>query len=760
MRLSRITSASLISRSAVICMTTLLIMLLTTPTLVRSLDQRCNPNVVLIRFEPGVVSFPPEYDYGHNSFELPLEDAHFTVPELEPVFLDLHVETFETVAPGWRHLTPEDMYDRHGNPIDLIDFTDVYRVKLDPSAVQDPEAIIVALKNRPGVAYVGCDQLVHLFSDPFYVDQWHLNNTGQVWPNAGPCDPMIDINAPEAWMIWDTAGTKIGIVDESIRPDHEDLVDYIDVNLSNSWPVGTFWYGAYGAIPWWHGSACAAIAAAGTDNGVGVAGVTNLIPNHSDDLIVALRIMDADANDPGVAAQRADAAFSYVSEEPVYPNVLVLNNSWGSQTYKNCFSYEPILRDACANAFEKDISLVCAAGNEPVCVDDPCGDIDTCFAYPAAFDDYCLAVGGIRCDGSLFPEQYRRSGSYIDLVAPGDDIYTVKANLTPSSYGPFGMTSSSAPQVSGAIALLMGVDPSLTNEDYYGILKNTTEDVGHESIYVGHGLMKLDRGLAAMIYPGAVIHRTTMLTDPVFVEEREQEFRHLNPGSRSEEWETYWVEVYKLEKLEYLWDPDYASIEGVWVRGKESTGAKNIAPHYVNGEAVYKYDARAHTNHADVGEYDHETKKVLLTTYAYKVVEAQGEQFVKWFPADPASGFEIAYTLMVRYLVGGGGKNILAGPEPVSDFKPTQLPSTGRASLGFNLGQRGVYNLRISDVTGRTVHTLLDDAELGPGEHRIDWNGEDSRGRPVAPGVYFATLSKSGVEGEEGRWTTRCLLLR
>jgi flagellar hook assembly protein FlgD len=51
--------------------------------------------------------------------------------------------------------------------------------------------------------------------------------------------------------------------------------------------------------------------------------------------------------------------------------------------------------------------------------------------------------------------------------------------------------------------------------------------------------------------------------------------------------------------------------------------------------------------------------------------------------------------------------------------------------------------LELYDVTGRHVRTLLS-APLGPGEHRVTWDGTDERGQRVASGAYFARLSAAG----------------
>jgi len=47
--------------------------------------------------------------------------------------------------------------------------------------------------------------------------------------------------------------------------------------------------------------------------------------------------------------------------------------------------------------------------------------------------------------------------------------------------------------------------------------------------------------------------------------------------------------------------------------------------------------------------------------------------------------------------------------------------------------------LRIYDVAGRLVATLLDDEKLA-GVRAVRWDGKDRRGADVASGVYFYRL--------------------
>jgi hypothetical protein len=66
-------------------------------------------------------------------------------------------------------------------------------------------------------------------------------------------------------------------------------------------------------------------------------------------------------------------------------------------------------------------------------------------------------------------------------------------------------------------------------------------------------------------------------------------------------------------------------------------------------------------------------------------------------------------------------------------------PSSGRIEIGFALPADARVVLRVYDVAGRLVRTLID----GPtpaGVHRAPWDGIDSRGRTARSGIYFAKL--------------------
>ena len=61
-------------------------------------------------------------------------------------------------------------------------------------------------------------------------------------------------------------------------------------------------------------------------------------------------------------------------------------------------------------------------------------------------------------------------------------------------------------------------------------------------------------------------------------------------------------------------------------------------------------------------------------------------------------------------------------------------------SFAYSLTRRGEAHLELFDVSGRLVRRLIH-RELAPGRGRVAWDLCDSRGVPVAPGLYFARFS-------------------
>jgi photosystem II stability/assembly factor-like uncharacterized protein len=83
--------------------------------------------------------------------------------------------------------------------------------------------------------------------------------------------------------------------------------------------------------------------------------------------------------------------------------------------------------------------------------------------------------------------------------------------------------------------------------------------------------------------------------------------------------------------------------------------------------------------------------------------------------------------------------SLTASPNP---FNPT-------TSIAYDLPAEADVTLRIYDVSGRLVRTLVD-ARQPAGPHSIMWDGRTDAGRPLASGVYLSEL-RAGEDARRGK---------
>jgi hypothetical protein len=74
--------------------------------------------------------------------------------------------------------------------------------------------------------------------------------------------------------------------------------------------------------------------------------------------------------------------------------------------------------------------------------------------------------------------------------------------------------------------------------------------------------------------------------------------------------------------------------------------------------------------------------------------------------------------------------------------------------ISYQLPERGRVTVKIYNVTGQLVNTLVDEVHA-PGVYRVHWSGRDLHGIPVASGVYFCQLRA----GDFAK-TTKMILVR
>ena len=306
-------------------------------------------------------------------------------------------------------------------------------------------------------------------NDLFFTEQYALSNTGQVLiPGSPGGTPNADISATTAWE--ETKGDEnilIAIVDTGVDLVHPDLVNKI------ASPGKDFVNGDDDATDdHWHGTSVAGIAAAETNNGIGIAGVA------WNCMILPVKVMDEDGS--GFYADVIEGIIWAVDN-----GAHVLNLSVGGDVD------DPDLEAAVRYAFQNGVVVVASSGNEGASV-----------VFPAAYDNYVLAVASTDQDDVRPPSS--NFGPEIAVAAPGDVVMTTYPVWdTPPGFHPYvyaSGTSFAAPHVSGMAALIMSIKSWMAVSDIMNVIRYTADDVNADEYpgpddYIGYGRINLDTAL-------------------------------------------------------------------------------------------------------------------------------------------------------------------------------------------------------------------------------------------------------------------------
>jgi subtilisin family serine protease len=243
-----------------------------------------------------------------------------------------------------------------------------------------------------------------------------------------------------------------------------------------------------------HGTVIAGVVAAQIDNAQGIAGIA---PKAK---IMPLRVLDSTGyGDSGLVIQALEYAINNGAD--------VVNMS-----FVGPFNDE-VLEGVINEAYSRGVAVVIAAGNSegsrgainlttdrryPVCNDNGAGE------------EISLGVGAH--DATLRLSDFSNYGDCIDLIAPGDDIFSTVVRDESLGFLPWydegwRGTSLAAPVVGAGLALLNAVDPSLGVGEAYSLLLATatnvdienqehTEDIGRGALNIKAALTLLSSALS------------------------------------------------------------------------------------------------------------------------------------------------------------------------------------------------------------------------------------------------------------------------
>ena len=341
---------------------------------------------------------------------------------------------------------PKKKYNKNGNK--LVDLSLIYEIKYKSNIPINK--IINQLQSSDIIDYAQphfLPKILYNPNDPLNTNQYYLNT----------------IHAFEAWDICKGDSTVvIGITDTGVDIDHEDLTDDIFYNKNDSINgVDDDNDGFTDNFRGWdlgendnnpqvdnekHGIYVSGIAAATTDNSIGISGVgfnTKFLPvkisNQNDELTMAYE------------------GIIYAAEH----GCSIINCSWGS-TVKDQFGQD-IVNYA---TFNKNALIIAAAGNS---------NNEDLF-YPASYKNVISVAGtdenDIKWTGSTSGSNY---GIYVDICAPAMYIYTTdnNNNYIQTYWG----TSFASPIVAGCAGIVKSFYPDYSALQIGELLKATADKI-------------------------------------------------------------------------------------------------------------------------------------------------------------------------------------------------------------------------------------------------------------------------------------------
>jgi hypothetical protein len=103
-----------------------------------------------------------------------------------------------------------------------------------------------------------------------------------------------------------------------------------------------------------------------------------------------------------------------------------------------------------------------------------------------------------------------------------------------------------------------------------------------------------------------------------------------------------------------------------------------------------------------------------------------------------AQGYSLVSTHELNSEPSGIDSDLLLGDSRILGISPN--PFNPRTMVAFQLGQPSPVDIVVYDAAGRVVRMILRASELTPGDHEVAWDGTDAAGKSVASGVYFCRL--------------------
>ncbi len=345
--------------------------------------------------------------------------------------------------------------------------------------------LVADYRQQPEVEYAEPNYVARAHavpSDPYYSYQWNLDNLPyggihmqQAW-GGSTGDPSVIVAVIDTGVAYENYQQEVSESQTITYAQAPDLADTYFVSGYDFVNNDTHPNDDEG-----HGTHVTGTIAQSTNNGTGVAGIAY----HT--AIMPIKVLNSSGS--GSYSAVAEGIYFATNNGASIIN-MSLGGSSGSQTLKNALSY----------AHANGVTIVCSSGND---------GSPTTVGYPAAYDDYCIAVGATRYDEAV--SSYSNGGNSLDITAPGGDLnvdqngdsygdgilqQTFGSSPTHFNYYFYQGTSMAAPHVSGVAALLIASGVATGPDQIRETLQASAEDKGPPGWDTAYGWGLLDAAAA------------------------------------------------------------------------------------------------------------------------------------------------------------------------------------------------------------------------------------------------------------------------
>ncbi len=329
-------------------------------------------------------------------------------------------------------------------------------------AVNATQMTLASLRKMSGVRYVEPNYVYTIMGkkdealpdDPKFTELWGLKNIGQKDSDGDAGKAGVDIKATEAWAI--SKGSRkivVAVIDTGVNYNHPDLKDNMWSKTVKDKDGKDVVIHGFNAIndeldpmdDHGHGSHCAGTIGGTGNNGVGVTGVNWEVS------IMGVKFLSASG---GGTLDNAIKAIDWAAENGAH----IMSNSWGGGGFSKA------LEESIQRAAAKGILFVAAAGNDG-------SNNDRSPTYPGGYQVANVVAVAATNNRDELTSWSNYGKNTVHLAAPGNNIVST---VLGDGYDSYSGTSMATPHVSGASALLLSVDNTLTPQQVIERLMKTS----------------------------------------------------------------------------------------------------------------------------------------------------------------------------------------------------------------------------------------------------------------------------------------------